>query len=52
MDEKIDALITYLAFVENRELKKIILNNFVKKYGEIPEEYREAVDAVMEVQDE
>ena len=48
MDEKINALITHLAFVENKELKKIILKNFIEKNGEIPDEYKEAVDAVME----
>ena len=30
-------------------VKEKILDSFVKKYGEIPDEYKDAVDAVMEV---
>ncbi len=47
--QEINALIDRLTFVENRELKEKILDSFVKKYGEIPDEYKDAIDAVMEV---
>ena len=49
MEEKINALINHLAFVENRDLKRMILENFIKQYGEIPDEYKDAVNAVMEL---
>ena len=49
MKEKINALIDQLMFVQNKELRKIMLENYIKKNGPIPEEYKDAVDAVMEV---
>lgn len=49
LKSEINLLIERLAFVENKELRKIILNGFVKKHGEIPDEYKDAVNAVMEM---
>ena len=49
LKSEINLLIERLTFVENKELRKIILNGFVKKHGEIPEEYKDAVNAVMEM---
>lgn len=43
----VNALIDGMAFVENRETRAIMLRNFIKRYGEVPEEYRDAVLAVL-----
>ena len=45
----VDALIDGMAFVENRTVREIMLRNFIKKFGEVPEEYRDAVYAVLEM---
>ncbi len=49
LKSEINLLIERLAFVENKELRKMILDGFVKKHGEIPDEYKDAVNAVMEM---
>lgn len=49
LKSEINLLIERLTFVENKELRKIILDGFVKKHGEIPDEYKDAVNAVMEM---
>ena len=49
MEEKINSLIDALIFVESKETREIMLKGFVEKYGKIPEEYRDAVEAVMEM---
>lgn len=43
----VNALIDGMAFVENRETRAIMLRNFIKRFGEVPEEYRDAVLAVL-----
>ena len=45
----VDALIDGMAFVENKTVREIMLRNFIKKFGEVPEEYRDAVYAVLEM---
>ncbi len=45
----VNALIDGMAFVENRTVREIMLRNFIKKFGEVPEEYRDAVYAVLEM---
>lgn len=49
MEEKINSLLDALIFVENKETREIMLKGFVAKYGEIPDEYKDAVEAVMEM---
>ena len=49
LKSEINLLIEKLTFVENKELRQIMLDGFVKKYGEIPEEYKDAVKAMMEL---
>ena len=49
LKSEINLLIEKLTFVENKELRQIMLDGFVKKYGEIPEEYKDAVEAMMEL---
>lgn len=48
-EEVINQLIDSLSFVKNPETRKIILNGFIEKYGEIPEEYKDAIDVMMEI---
>ena len=43
----VNALIDGMAFVENKTVREIMLRNFIKKFGEVPEEYRDAVLAVL-----
>lgn len=45
----VNALIDGMAFVESKAVRLIMLSNFMKKYGELPEEYRDAVYAVLEM---
>ena len=40
-------LIEKLDFVENKKLRQIMLDGFVKKHGEIPDEYKDAVNSVV-----
>lgn len=49
MEEKINALIDSLLFVENDSLKRVMLKSFIEKNGEIPEEYQDAVNVVLEM---
>ena len=49
LKSEINLLIEKLAFVENKELRQIMLDGFVKKHGEIPDEYKDAVKAIMEL---
>lgn len=49
LNSEINLLIEKLAFVENKELRQIMLDGFVKKHGEIPDEYKDAVNAVVEM---
>lgn len=49
LKSEINLLIEKLTFVENKELRQIMLDGFVKKYGEIPDEYKDAVEAMMEL---
>ncbi len=49
LKSEINLLIEKLTFVENKELRQIMLDGFIKKYGDIPEEYQDAVKAVVEL---
>ena len=49
LKSEINLLIEKLTFVENKELRQIMLDGFVKKHGEIPDEYKDAVNAVVEM---
>ena len=49
LKSEINLLIEKLAFVENKELRQIMLDGFVKKHGEIPDEFKDAVNAVVEM---
>jgi hypothetical protein len=49
LKSEINLLIEKLAFVENKELRQIMLDGFIKKHGEIPDEYKDAVNAVVEM---
>ena len=49
LKSEINLLIEKLAFVDNKELRQIMLDGFVKKHGEIPDEYKDAVNAVVEM---
>lgn len=46
---EINLLIEKMTFVENKELRQIMLDGFVKKNGEIPDEYKDAVNTIMEM---
>lgn len=49
LESAVNALIDGMTFVENRETRAIMLRNFIKRFGEVPEEYRDAVLAVLEM---
>jgi hypothetical protein len=49
LKSEINLLIEKMTFVENKELRQIMLDGFVKKHGEIPDEYKDAVNAVVEM---
>lgn len=49
LKSEINLLIEKLTFVENKKLRQIMLDGFVKKYGDIPDEYKDAVKAMMEL---
>lgn len=49
LKSEINLLIERLTFVENKKLRQIMLDGFVKKHGEIPDEYKDAVNAVVEM---
>ena len=46
---EINLLIEKLTFVENKQLRQILVDGFVKKHGEIPDEYKNAVNSVVEM---
>lgn len=48
-EEMINKLLDSLLFVENMETRKVILNSFIKKYGEIPNEYKDAINVIVEM---
>ena len=48
-EEMVNQLINSLMFVESKETKQLMLDSFVKKYGEIPEDYKDAVNVIMEM---
>ena len=45
----VNALIDRMTFVESRIVRIIMLRTFIRKYGDLPEEYRDAVYAVLEM---
>lgn len=47
--DEVNALMDALIFVENRDLRRIMVDAFVKKQGEIPEEYKDAINALIEM---
>lgn len=47
--EQVNALIDELTFTRSKTLRGILVDSYVKKYGEIPKDYRDAVSAVIEV---
>lgn len=49
LKDEINSLMDALIFVENRELRRIMVDSFEKKMGEIPEEYRDAINALIEM---
>ena len=49
LKNEVNALIDAMIFVQNKTVREIMVNNFIKKYGEIPEEYKDAVDALMDL---
>ena len=49
LKSEINLLIERLTFVENKKLRQIMLDGFVKKHGDIPNEYKDAVNAVLEM---
>lgn len=49
LKSEINLLIEKLTFVENKELRQIMLDGFVKKHGEIPDEYRDAINALIDL---
>lgn len=49
IEDKINALMDALIFVQNRDLRRIMVDSFVKKQGEIPEEYKDAINALIEM---
>lgn len=48
-EEMINQLLDSLLFVMNKETRKLILASFVKKYGEVPDAYKETIEAVLEM---
>lgn len=49
LKSEINLLIEKLAFVENKKLRQIMVDAFVKKQGEIPEEYKDAIKALIDL---
>ena len=49
LKSEINLLMDKLLFVENKELRQIMLDGFIKKHGEIPDEYKDAVKEIMEL---
>ena len=49
LESAVNALIDRMTFVESRIVRIIMLRTFIRKYGDLPEEYRDAVYAVLEM---
>jgi len=49
LESAVNALIDRMIFVESRIVRIIMLRTFIRKYGDLPEEYRDAVYAVLEM---
>jgi hypothetical protein len=49
LEKEINSLMDSMIFVQNKTLREIMLNSFIKKYGEIPEKYKDAIDALMDL---
>lgn len=49
LQDEINALMDALIFVQNRDLRRIMVDAFVKKQGEIPEEYKDAINALIDL---
>ena len=47
VDEAISFLIDKLIMYGDSQLGQIYLNGFKREYGEIPDEYKDAIDALM-----
>ena len=47
--DEINSRMDGLFFVENSDLRRIMVDAFVKKQGEIPEEYKDAIKALIEM---
>ncbi len=48
-EKELNALMDALIFVESKAVRNIMVNGFVKKHGEIPGEYKDAVDALIDL---
>ncbi len=48
-EKELNALMDALIFVESKTVRKIMVNGFVKKHGEIPGKYKDAVDALIDL---
>lgn len=49
LEKEINSLMDSMIFVKNKTLREIMLNSFIKKHGEIPEKYKDAIDALMDL---
>lgn len=49
LKDEINSLMDALIFVENRDLRRIMVDAFEKKMGEIPEEYKDAINALIDL---
>lgn len=49
IEDEINSLMDALIFVENSDLRRIMVDAFEKKMGEIPEEYKDAINALIEM---
>ena len=47
--DEINSLMDALIFVENSDLRRIMVDAFVQKQGEIPEEYKDAINALIDL---
>lgn len=49
LTEQINLLMDRMLIVESHDLRRIMLQSFVKHNGEIPSEYQDAVNTVLEM---
>lgn len=49
IEKELNALMDALIFVENKSVRKIMVDSFEKKHGSIPGEYKDAVDALIDL---